>query len=269
MEGRPHNVVHGTIGGNMGDGNRAAQDPIFWLHHCNIDRLWAAWLRQGGGRRDISTTSFLNDDSCSTTRTGPRWSRGPGTRWTTLPASATVTTTRLGRGRRSVLVQAQEPETGVEAGPADVELAASPAPVELGAAAAVTELAPLVEAGGASVFTTDPAAPAPRRKALVLSGVRYEQAPGTVFEIYLNRPEDAPFDPDGPFFAGVFAPFGVAPEEGVTVSFDISGLLNRQIEAGTYDGGPLKVEIRPFALEERDELPAVQIDRILIEREGG
>ena len=18
-------------------------DPIFWLHHCNIDRLWASW----------------------------------------------------------------------------------------------------------------------------------------------------------------------------------------------------------------------------------
>jgi hypothetical protein len=28
----------------------AAQDPIFWLHHANIDRLWERWLQLGGGR---------------------------------------------------------------------------------------------------------------------------------------------------------------------------------------------------------------------------
>jgi hypothetical protein len=21
-------------------------DPIFWLHHCNIDRIWDSWLAQ-------------------------------------------------------------------------------------------------------------------------------------------------------------------------------------------------------------------------------
>ena len=21
-------------------------DPVFWLHHCNIDRLWAEWRVQ-------------------------------------------------------------------------------------------------------------------------------------------------------------------------------------------------------------------------------
>ena len=36
----PHNVVHGSIGGLMNNPNSAALDPIFWLHHCNIDRLW-------------------------------------------------------------------------------------------------------------------------------------------------------------------------------------------------------------------------------------
>jgi tyrosinase len=23
------------------------RDPIFWLHHCNIDRLWAEWNARG------------------------------------------------------------------------------------------------------------------------------------------------------------------------------------------------------------------------------
>lgn len=32
--------------------NTAARDPIFWLHHANIDRLWERWLQLGGGRAD-------------------------------------------------------------------------------------------------------------------------------------------------------------------------------------------------------------------------
>jgi tyrosinase len=36
----------------MGQVETAGQDPIFFLHHANIDRLWNAWLAQGGGRED-------------------------------------------------------------------------------------------------------------------------------------------------------------------------------------------------------------------------
>ncbi|KAK1721332.1 uncharacterized protein BDZ83DRAFT_704785 [Colletotrichum acutatum] len=38
-----HNAVHIYIGGYMGDAQFAAFDPIFWLHHSNIDRLFAIW----------------------------------------------------------------------------------------------------------------------------------------------------------------------------------------------------------------------------------
>ncbi len=38
----PHNGVHITIGETMGT-FRSPLDPIFWLHHCNVDRLWAEW----------------------------------------------------------------------------------------------------------------------------------------------------------------------------------------------------------------------------------
>jgi hypothetical protein len=50
FELNPHDDVHGLIGGNMGAVRTAARDPIFWLHHANIDRHWVLWLRQGGGR---------------------------------------------------------------------------------------------------------------------------------------------------------------------------------------------------------------------------
>lgn len=43
LEITPHNVVHTSIGGLMGDPPTAGLDPIFWLHHANIDRLWNRW----------------------------------------------------------------------------------------------------------------------------------------------------------------------------------------------------------------------------------
>lgn len=49
IEQWPHNRVHSLIGGTMG-GFLSPRDPIFWLHHANVDRLWRAWTRAGGGR---------------------------------------------------------------------------------------------------------------------------------------------------------------------------------------------------------------------------
>lgn len=43
-----HDGVHGWTGGTMGDVAYAAFDPVFWAHHCMIDRLW--WLWQQGNR---------------------------------------------------------------------------------------------------------------------------------------------------------------------------------------------------------------------------
>ncbi|WP_066897275.1 LysM peptidoglycan-binding domain-containing protein [Mycolicibacterium houstonense] len=43
LEGTPHGAVHVGVGGLMGSFNTAALDPIFWLHHCNIDRIWEIW----------------------------------------------------------------------------------------------------------------------------------------------------------------------------------------------------------------------------------
>ena len=38
-----HDHVHASIGGDMGVLNTAANDPLFFLHHANIDRQWASW----------------------------------------------------------------------------------------------------------------------------------------------------------------------------------------------------------------------------------
>jgi len=50
FEDMPHNPVHDIIGSWMAD-LQSPTDPIFWLHHANVDRLWVAWVNAGGGRR--------------------------------------------------------------------------------------------------------------------------------------------------------------------------------------------------------------------------
>lgn len=50
LESLPHNPVHNMIGGAMSVVTVSPRDPIFWLHHANVDRLWAAWVSAGNGR---------------------------------------------------------------------------------------------------------------------------------------------------------------------------------------------------------------------------
>ncbi|KAK6343803.1 hypothetical protein TWF696_007465 [Orbilia brochopaga] len=42
-----HDTIHGCVGGNnnghMSIVPYSAFDPIFWIHHCNVDRLYAIW----------------------------------------------------------------------------------------------------------------------------------------------------------------------------------------------------------------------------------
>jgi tyrosinase len=58
LENNPHNLIHVDIGGAMGDPNTAALDPIFWLHHANIDRLWQSWIDRG--RENTSDSGWLD-----------------------------------------------------------------------------------------------------------------------------------------------------------------------------------------------------------------
>ncbi len=43
LEATPHNNVHVTVGGVMG-GYRSPLDPLFQMHHGNIDRIWDNWI---------------------------------------------------------------------------------------------------------------------------------------------------------------------------------------------------------------------------------
>ena len=54
MEGDPHGAAHVSFFGQISSAATAPADPLFFLLHCNVDRLWARWqwLHDGyGGTR--------------------------------------------------------------------------------------------------------------------------------------------------------------------------------------------------------------------------
>lgn len=58
LEQGPHNYIHGFTGGTMGS-YMSPLDPIFWLHHCNIDRIWFDWNSAGNANtNDPTYTNF-------------------------------------------------------------------------------------------------------------------------------------------------------------------------------------------------------------------
>jgi tyrosinase len=62
LENKPHDPVHDLIGSTMATMD-SPLDPIFWLHHANIDRLLNAWVAAGGGRAMPASTSAYWDGS--------------------------------------------------------------------------------------------------------------------------------------------------------------------------------------------------------------
>ncbi|PCH98003.1 MAG: hypothetical protein COB85_02340 [Bacteroidetes bacterium] len=73
LEDGPHNSVHGWVGGDMGSLPDAPGDPLFWMHHAMIDKIWHDWQQTHPGEvPNLSgidatmdpwseTASFVND----------------------------------------------------------------------------------------------------------------------------------------------------------------------------------------------------------------
>jgi len=90
-----HDEIHGIVGGQMGDPAVAGFDPIFFLHHCNVDRLlslWSAvhpgvWVSKGpaeGGTFTIPGNASIDASSSLT----PFW-ESPSKYWISSQTTAT------------------------------------------------------------------------------------------------------------------------------------------------------------------------------------
>jgi hypothetical protein len=256
LEMSPHNFVHGAIGGWMLDVNTAAQDPIFWLHHSNIDRLWNQWIALGVGRTDPADSSWLHTSftffdydhghAVPVTMTGAQVTStvAMGYRYDTDPPQAPVVAA-ADPGRAQQVALQRSAVTVARGREQDVRLTERPSVVHLVASpAARTRLL---------------AALSDRRRHvhLHLADFRLSKAPGLTYEVYLNLPASRTSPRwNGPHYVGNLDLFGMAmgahhdhgTKNEVNAVFEVTDLLRRQRRSGVWKDGNLTVTLFPRGL---------------------
>lgn len=60
LEVGAHAAVHNWVGGDMRRFSTAGRDPIFWLHHANLDRLWDVWLKSSATHANPDDQQWLD-----------------------------------------------------------------------------------------------------------------------------------------------------------------------------------------------------------------
>ena len=232
LELQPHNVIHQMVGGVMGDPHTAARDPLFWLHHANIDRLWKRWLDQGGRSNPTAESGWMNtayqfyDENSSpvslagkdilntVTQLDYRYDDDPPEWALSYPLT------------HGAIVAAQLPASPME------QLAVSPAAkVELGLESVTIDLkmSPGSDAKISRLLNDRETA-----HVVILSaqGVEFAGNGGFYYEVYVNLPRSLPGPPDFhcPYWIGNLAVFvpRTTPKTGhksPNVNFDLSRLI--------------------------------------------
>jgi N-acetylneuraminic acid mutarotase len=85
LDQNPHFFTHFALGGDMAEFSTVGGDPIFYLHHANIDRLWESWNRLGN--TNPTDPAYLEREFSYGDRSGKR---------VDLPVSAADRTASLG-----------------------------------------------------------------------------------------------------------------------------------------------------------------------------
>jgi hypothetical protein len=275
LEALPHNPIHGIIGGPireggcrdawMSDPNCAASDPIFWLHHSNVDRLWSRWLTLGDGRANPTDTRWLEQEfafydpkgeairgkvSESGVTSGLRY------RYADDPPPAARTPGFFGLSPAEEEAEEPEEEPVELTPPKPVELGPGPSSVSL---EIKDEAKPEIEKASRGFA----AAKKPVTVYLTLQDVEAERDPGIVYGVYLNKPDaEPPLDEDSPHFVGYLSLFGLGHEHdegedhehgGSTFVFDVTALIPQLEEAGGWDPQKAEVSFVPTALESPEE----------------
>ena len=258
LEQTPHNVVHDAVGGQngwMSDPDQAAADPIFWLHHSNIDRIWSIW--NSPTHKDPTDTrwvgqqfSFFDTNGSKVQKTcshvldikgqlGYTYEAAPPQQAAAVPAAAAITT------MDSDSDEPPEPEL-VGASDEPVQLVGSQASVSFDIDSKAKELA---------LAASDAAQPA--HVYLSVEDIEAKKNPGTVYGVYLNLPDGAAPETVESHHAGNVSFFGVerarnprGDEHAHSLRFvhEITELTQRLAAQGEWDGQHVSVTFRPFGL---------------------
>lgn len=236
----------------MSDYNTAGLDPIFWLHHANIDRRWTGWLTST--RHNPTEREWLKE----------RFAFGSGNARTELAAEDVLEATKAPLSYafdRLPTPPAERRAAGARPTIAPEGRMRDGAPKVAGMSDTPV---PLTD----TVSTTEVRITAPPRKGLhriaaedsgrvflKIEGVRGERLAAGVFVVYVNLPRAAqPADfPD--HRAGQISMFGVAEASqadtphgggGLNFSFDITELVKRLQAKGQWQPGSVHVAFAPI-----------------------
>ena len=242
LDSQLHGAVHVFTGDetNMGAVPTAAGDPVFWLHHCNIDRIWAAWNASGGKNptatngKDWANTSFV-----FASPQGQRVEIAIGTisdtaalpyKYDTLPGLPPGPTLASAAPQMNVLLKSVQPGAATAlsspSGPA--------AAIVLGATPVKTILAPTTPQNRLSQFATSIQTAGAGQFVLLLRDVQAHVNPNTAYQVFLNLPENATDEIQDSHYVGLLNFFGIGTQAnhgthggGRDIEFDATDVLKR------------------------------------------
>ncbi|MBL1079821.1 LysM peptidoglycan-binding domain-containing protein [Nocardia sp. 2] len=230
LEGTPHGAVHVQVGGLMGAFNTAALDPIFWLHHANIDRLWEVW-RTLPGRADTTEPAWLtgvtfhfHDENAT-----PLTEQSRHVLETPAQLRYRYEDISTPEALEAAVAPASEPEHPPELiGATDTALALVGDTATVGLGISAPE-GPLAEA----------ALPVTHAY-LQLEHVTSDAPAGVTYGVYLDAPDGDPATDDA-HYVGVASFFGIeetrnpdTPHAGMRLGFDITDLYHRLVAEGRW-----------------------------------
>ncbi len=283
FESQPHDVVHVALGGFMDDPNTAAEDPIFWLHHANIDRMWNRWLGQGGGRTDPSDAAwrntqftFYDEAGHAVYLTGAEVEDTVGQlnyRYDDDPLMLKWRFPRFFLATEMQPLPSPVPEEIARPAPIELRLLAQNAPttgsntIELAGKTERIEV-PLNEDASSRMRAFAASRGPTGELVLRLDDIRYDKSSGVYYEVYLNPPA-GPLDIHTPGYVGNLALFGLKPHAmampghanmpaaNIHVDFDISPAIR---EALTENSKSLAVVLVPRGLfnDKGEPLPVAE-----------
>lgn len=222
----------------MGRVPTAAADPIFWVHHSNIDRYWTAWIAAGGERHMPDPDALWWDQTFfyNVTRT-----------WRASVRQMNDTK-RLGYVYSDLTLPKPSPNSALPARPAVVAQARRNALQAVG----LRDEAFTVEIPVPAELLRAP------RLALGLRGATLTDAGrdgGYSFGVYLNlRPAALPMSMEEAFAIGEVGPFLISMPQmgsmthaaGTTIRFGLHDVLERQRKLGFAVPDALFVSIAPL-----------------------